>query len=141
MKIYVSQIYIEAGVNFPFTHIFQGWIGEKLSSITEASESYKRRYGEDFNLIFRMSAKAGINETEIKGPTVFKKTKDVEYSIFLPFITISVEENSLELALRYLLAGVIEVLDRLEIDSKEVARQTESIVAHIISEPSMIKPA
>jgi len=38
----------------------------------------------DFSLGFTVVTKGGIKELEVKGPTVFRKLKNVDYSIFLP---------------------------------------------------------
>ena len=85
MKIYVAQIYIEVGSVYPFTHYFQRLISDELTKRISASSAFIQKYGEDFNLIFRMSAKSSLKEPEVQGPTVFKTDKDVEYTIFLTF--------------------------------------------------------
>ena len=38
----------------------------------------------DFSLGFTVATKGGVKELEVKGPTIFRKLKSVDYSIFLP---------------------------------------------------------
>src|SRR5947207_12558625 len=84
MKIFVGQIYIEPGASYPFSHQFQTWLGEELTNRVQPSQQFLRAYPDGFDLIFRVSAKSKINKPEIKGPTVFKRGKDVEFTVFLP---------------------------------------------------------
>jgi len=86
-----------------------------------------------------MSAKSEIRELEIRGPAVYKKTKDVEYTIFLPYDIISSSgDDKISGALRYLLEGIVRVLEALKIDVREVLKRTDLIIEHVRSDPSMI---
>ena len=139
MKVYFGQLYIRPGINFPFSHIFQHYISEKVTALTFASAKFVQEYGEDFDLIFRMSAKEGLRQNEIRGPTVFRRTKDVEYSIFLPFDVIVGEPDVPRAALRYLFDGVCDVFNRLGIDRRQVAEASDSIIEQVCSDPAMFK--
>jgi hypothetical protein len=85
MKVFVSQLNIQPGVSFPFSHVMQSLLHETLSALAVPSPAFTDKYGADFNLIVRLSAKREPKQNEIKGPTVFKKEKEVEYTLFLPF--------------------------------------------------------
>ena len=85
MIVFVTQIYIEPGCDYPCPHIFQQFVSQEITRRVEMSTSFAQQVGPDFKLIFRMSAKPALEAPEIKGPTVFKKDKDVEFTIFLPF--------------------------------------------------------
>jgi len=137
MNIYVAQIYIEAGVNYPFTHWFQQFISRELTKRVQLSERLIEEYGEDFDLIFRMSAKAGILDTEIKGPTVFKRDKDVEYTIFLPFNDQAHNSDLLHSIVVKLLAGIVLVLDELEFDTTRLSDDINSLAVRVVSDPVM----
>jgi hypothetical protein len=82
MKIFVGQIYIKPGITFPFSLQFQRWLGDALTERVEASEQFCKAYGANFALGLRISAKEEISEPEIKGPTVFKRNRNVEFTIF-----------------------------------------------------------
>jgi hypothetical protein len=134
----MTQIYIRPGIEFPFSHIFQKWLSGELSSIVQASPDFVRSYGDDFDLVLYMSAKSEIQELEIKGPGVHKKTKDVEYTIFLPYDIINKSDNVIAGAVRHLLDGIVKVLTTLKIDTREVSLRTDLIIEHVCSDPSMI---
>src|SRR5580704_1479285 len=85
MKVYFSQIYIKPGVSFPFSHHFQVHLSNVITDLVVPSPSFVEKYGDDFDIVFRISAKREIRDNEIKGPTVFNKEKDIEYTVFLPF--------------------------------------------------------
>jgi hypothetical protein len=138
MQVSFTQVYIEGGVNFPFSHLFQRRLSEALTALVEPSAMFLKKYGEDFELIFYMSAKRGLFENEIRGPTVFKKAKDVEYKVFLPFDLIMRYDDAPRHAVMFLLKGVCEVLERLEIDKTRLIGQQESIIEGICSDPTML---
>ena len=50
MNVYVSQIYIQAGVNFPFSHHFQLHLSQELTKRVEPSALFINTYGEDSDL-------------------------------------------------------------------------------------------
>ena len=115
MKLLVAQIYIEPGVTYPFSHHFQLWLGQELTNRVQPSQAFLQVYPEDFDLIFRVSARSKITEPEIKGPTVFKPDKDVEFTIFLPHDGPEPNEpSSFKRALEMLLKSVAVVLQPLD---------------------------
>ncbi|GGP73003.1 hypothetical protein [Shewanella algicola] len=140
MRVFVGQIYIQAGVNYPFSHEFQKWVGDELSRLIEPSDAFIEKYSEEFELMFRLSAKAELDEIEIKGPTVFKKDKDIEFTIFLPYQRISLEEkDSFIEPIKLFLEGVALALEVLSINSSMVRSNSSELVEKIISNGSMFK--
>jgi hypothetical protein len=126
MLVHFGQIYIEADARFPFSHHFQHRISEVVSKLVKPSATFTRKYGADFNLTFNVSAKRGLQDNEIRGPAVFKKTKDVENTIFLPFDVITRHSDAPRHALRFLLKGACDVFDMLEIDKAKVVKAQET---------------
>ena len=137
MNIYISQIYIQPGVSYPFSYRFQKFMSEAVTERVSPSEKFVTRYGEDFDLIFRMSAKSEIAETEIKGPTVFKRDKDVEYSIFIPFRGNESDPKTLHDVVITLLNGIVSVLNGLGFDTTTLLDESEALANHIIEDESM----
>jgi hypothetical protein len=118
--------------------VFQGRISEILSELIQPSDDFVRKYGSNFEIVFYLSAKKNIPKPEIAGPGVYKKTREIEYTIFLP------HDGSEAKALgdyagpmRALLAGVHDVLDRLRLDTSGLDRKADSIVREITSDPAM----
>jgi hypothetical protein len=85
MRMAFSQIYGSVDAQFPFSFHFQVKLTNEISARVNASQKYIERYGSDFDLIVRISAKRQTVENEIRGPIVYRKSKDVEFVIFLPY--------------------------------------------------------
>ncbi len=168
MQLHICMFPVEPGAEFPFNYRFQNYISEQVTSLVAPSPWFSSKYGEDWELMFNISARwlpdeidtdrgVKISEStqaklarvrsfipeplrvEIRGPTVFKKDKDVEYSIFLPFRRVIESENPPETALAYIFEGVYSVLERMEIDTERLRSDQDRIVAHICSEPKMFE--
>jgi hypothetical protein len=137
MKIYFGQIYIQAGISFLFNHLFQKFMGTKVTEFIEPSSKFIKLHGEDYNLIFRISAKKELAINEIRGATVYKKDKDVEFTIFLPYTVImqTIEPN--KEALKYLFDGIYEVLGKYEINILKLKSEQDMIIDKIMSSPEM----
>jgi hypothetical protein len=139
MKVAFRQIYIEPGVNFPFSVHFQCRLSEEVTSLVQPSARFIRNYGSDFVLIFNVSAKEHLKANEIKGPTVSKRYKFVDYTVFLPFRVIIHQPDPPNAALKFLLKGVRDVFNMLEIDGAELANRQESLIEQICRDLSMLR--
>jgi hypothetical protein len=142
VTVAVSQIYAQVGVSFPFSWHFQRLLTDKLTEVLRPSPKFSHRYGDDFTIIFRISAKAEIADIEIRGPTVYKKAKDVEYSIFLPYKIISQEggkEARYNRALEYLFMGMVKVLQSLEINTTALENAIPLLVKEVFVNPLMLE--
>src|SRR5262252_8362153 len=103
MKVHFGQIYVEPGITFPFSLHFQRRLSDEVSALLAPSAKFIQQYGENWELMFRISAKRTIHDCEIRGPSVFKKDKDLEFTIFLPFDVIQSEVSSTRSAIEFLL--------------------------------------
>lgn len=139
MDVYFGQIYIEPGAAFPFSHHFQSRLSEAVTGLVKPSTRFVKEYGRDFALTFNVSAKRAIGDNDIKGPTVFKKTKDVEYSVFLPFDVIKRDADVSKSALTFLFKGMCSVFESLDIDTRKVREQEEALIQQICADPMMFE--
>ena len=166
VQVLFSQFYIEPGAVCPFNYRFQVYISEQVTALVKPSPWFSTTYGDDWNLILRLSARWSPDENdtdrgvklsqsaqaklaryrsftpeplraEVRGPTVFHKDKDVEYSIFVPFHQIIASDHPPKTALRYLFAGVYSVLEKMQIDANKLRPEQDRIVKHICSQPRM----
>jgi len=138
MNIYVGQIYIKLGVKFEFSYIFQRYIHSFLTENSIPSVEFVDKF-QDYELIFNMSAKKDIKDNEIKGPAIFKKTKKVEYSIFLPFDVIMQNADYNYWALKYLFKGIYEVYDKYGFNYNSIKNNEEKTIKYILSDEKMFK--
>lgn len=139
MKVFLSQIYIEPGISYPFSYRFQQWISVELSKRVAASPKFIEAYSHDFNLVFNMSAKSSLRNPEIKGPTVFQGTKDVEFTIFLPFHKIKHTRIDVEKVLELLFDSIINVVEGLEIDALRLKQDSNLLIQTAIAQPCMLR--
>lgn len=166
MRLYITMFPVEQGAEFPFNCTFQRYISEQVTSMVFPSAWFSAKYGEDWNLIFRISAKWSPDDddtergvrlsgdaraklaryrsftseplrVELRGPTVFKKDKDVEYSIFLPFRRVIESDTPPVTTLKYIFAGVYSVLEKMQIDTSKLRAEQDRIINRICSEPKM----
>jgi len=140
MKIFVGQIYIEPEASYPFSHQFQIWFGQELTKRVQASQRFRQTYSDDFDLIFCVSAKTKITEPEIKGPTVFKRDKDVEFTVFLPHDGRErARPSEYRQPLKLLLDSIVTVLQGLGMDASRVMEDSPALIEYVTSNPEMIK--
>ena len=140
MKIFVGQIYIKPGVSFPFSLRFQKWLGDALTQRVVASELFRNAYADNFRLGLRISAKDDIDQTEIKGPTVFKRDKSVEFTIFLPHRICNYNEPECSLGvLRLILRSAIRVLEGLGLDAAKVKNDLAALEDDFVSTPGLLE--
>jgi hypothetical protein len=139
MRVYFGQVYIEQGAEFPFTCDFQRYISQEVTSLVKTSSKFIEKYGDDFKLGFNVSAKHELEKNEVRGPSVFRKAKDVEYTIFLPFAVFMQQPDPRLAALGFLFQGVYDVFRRLEIDSSKLQEQEGRIIQHICSNSEMFE--
>lgn len=138
MKVSFSQVYIELGANFPFSVHFQRLLTKEVTALVQPSRNFIESYGADFELGFNVSAKHSLKDNEVRGPTIFKKSKAVEYTVFLPFDLIMSHMDAPKRALLFLLIGVCDVFDMLEIDKTKLLERRQSVIDAICSDPTML---
>lgn len=138
MKVYITQIYVKPGVNFPFSHLMQRRLSSEISSVTDDSVEFQSRYGSDYSIVMNVSADTGITENQVRGPQVFKKSKDVEYTVFLPYDVIMAASDGLMAALGFLMAGVRVALAKAGIDTGRFDERKAAIMDGIYSDATML---
>src|SRR5262249_42555215 len=138
MKVWFGQFYIEAGAVFPFSHHFQRRLSHEITALVQPSPKFTETYGADFEVMFRISAKHDLDDNEVRGPTVFKKKKDIEYTVFLPFDKIMNHADAPRHVLVFLFRGVYDVFDKLEIDKTNLLEAEQSLIGAICSDPAML---
>ena len=140
MLFAVGQLYLKPDVAFPFTHVMQRYLGDRVSALVPESPAFISRFGANWTLIVRVSADDEISDNKILGPTVFKTERDVEFSLFLPYnIIVSQRGDVFRAALHWILSGIAEILDRVGLDPRPLVQANDSILDEMCSRPEMIK--
>jgi hypothetical protein len=139
MKVAVTQIYIEPGVSFPFSYLMQRWLSQELTSLATPTNAFLERNGVDFRLIVYISAKTKAESNEIRGPSVAKKSKAVEYTLFLPYDVIDRSEDRCRAAMTHIVTGIQAIFRLAGIDAEGLDGRRAAILDHVCSEPTMLE--
>lgn len=134
MKVFFGQIYATQGISFPWTLEFQKWLSESVTALVSPTPTFLEKYGADWNLIFRISAKTKIPSSEIVGPSVFRRNKDVEFSVFLAFDQMPTGKAFGKPALEALLDAILRVFDRLGIDGSNLSQHKSELISQFQSQ-------
>jgi hypothetical protein len=138
MKVPFSQVYIESGASFPFSVHFQRLLTKEITALVQPSPKMIESYGAVSQLVFNVSAKHQLEDNEICRPTFFKKTKDLEFTVFLPFDVIAAHTDAPKHALLFLLKGVCDVLEMLDISAAKLVDRRQELIDAICSDPTML---
>ena len=139
MTILFTQIYTEADVNFPFSNDLLRFLDESVSNVTDPSTFYVNKFGNDFKIRIYINAQSNKLKNEIRGPRVYRKTKDIEYVIVLPYTVINKHSDHRQIALDFLFQGVIEILNQMEIDTHNLSEKVKTLIATILSNKLMFE--
>lgn len=138
MKVGFRQIYIRAGASLPLSHHMQRLLAEELSTSEGDAEAFTQRHGKDYKLVTNISAEIGTKENQIKGPTIFKRTRDVEYSLFLPYDAIAGSAAGRRVAAEFLLDGIRSVFQQAGAGVARLDEKKSFLIERICSDPSML---
>ncbi|MCP3140660.1 hypothetical protein [Pyxidicoccus xibeiensis] len=138
MKVSIGQIYIKPGVSFPFSHLMQRWLAKELSSAASDIAEFEKKHGIGFSLMVNVSADTQLMDNQIKGPAVFKRDKDVQFTLFLPFDVIAAAPDGCRVAMEYLLSGIRSIFQKAGIDPGKLDEKRTFIIDHICADPTML---
>jgi len=140
MDIFFGQIYLEPDAVFPFSFKFNGWLTEQVARHVVDSDGFRGAYPGIMRLGFRISARKGLESVDLRGPTIFKRAKDIEFTIFVPHNKNRFQTaEDLQPIVDALLAGVIDALNKLFIDSSELKNHASEIVKDFKNIPGLLK--
>jgi hypothetical protein len=100
----------------------QVWLSGQVSDAVASTTEFAKAFGTDCELVVNVSARRNRDETEITGPTVFRKTKDVEYTLFLPYDVVARSSDGCRVAVNFILDGVEAVLVASKLNPAEKSR-------------------
>lgn len=116
----------------------QRWMAEQLSALSSEFSQAQTKYGSDFELMVRLGADTEMTQNAIKGPSVFRKTKDIEYFLDLPFDVIARSSEGRRMAAEFLLDGIRTIFEKAGIEVASLDEKRASIIDHLCSDPTML---
>lgn len=82
-NLFISYIILSPDLDNQFSDLTHKGIVEKLRNAFPNWKGFHKSF-KDYNLGFTIVMDRGIDALQVKGPTIFRRTKDVDFSIFLP---------------------------------------------------------
>ncbi|HEX8738059.1 MAG TPA: hypothetical protein VF721_22185 [Pyrinomonadaceae bacterium] len=125
--LYVSYLDLSVNLGNPFISLTHKPIVNRLRSRFLNWKGFFRKY-ENYNLGFIVATKRGIRELEVKGPSVSRKMKLVDFSIFLPEKVEALNPNKAEDINSYLdlvFLGISMALAKYQISKVEIEKINE----------------
>jgi hypothetical protein len=110
MKVYFTQIYADVGVNFNISYKVTNELTDRVNKELIDENVFELKHGEGYKLGFVISAKKGIDDMVIKGPSTSGRYKTVEYVLYLPYEKVMESPDQLRTILHYVSKGVTSVL-------------------------------
>lgn len=139
MKVYFTQAYISPGVCFPWSYRFQQKLSDEISSMVSSDDAFSERFGLEWDLAFYISAKQEIQDVEVRGPSIWKKGRSVEFTLFLPFDLIPRGDGFASPALEFLCDGIQRVFDQIGLKADELGSRRQHLVHDLSSDPSLLE--
>lgn len=108
---------------------FRKSVGLELSEILKRNFlSWKGFFDKfpNYSLCFYIVTKKEVEEIEIKGPGIFKKDKEIEYSLFMPNISYNI--------LTYIdtiFEGLSRILENYGIEANDVKKMKQELLASL----------
>lgn len=118
MKFRIGAIFSQVGISFNISHKVIKLIWNGLEERIFLSENYEKRHT-DYTLAFLYSAREG-NDFAIKGPTVSKRYRIVEYVICMPYKEILSDVEIYNVFLTYMETGIRTVFEQYNINQNEL---------------------
>lgn len=117
--LYLSYINLTPGLQNRFSDSTHKAVIEVLRKNFETWTGFFDKYI-DWNLGYIVTTKKGIEELEVKGPTIFKRDKLVDYTIFLPDVNYSLGEY-----IDFVFKGIAVSLKEYEVEESAVILMRE----------------
>ncbi|MWP50274.1 MULTISPECIES: hypothetical protein [unclassified Gilliamella] len=118
MKFRIGAIFSQVGISFKVSHKVIKLIWSDLEERVPLSEEYEKKF-RDYTLVFLYSAREQ-NDFLVKGPTISKRYKVIEYVIYMPFKEIQSDEEIYNVFLMCMEKGVREVFRKYNINQNEL---------------------
>jgi len=114
--LYLSYINLSPGLTNPFTKDSHSILLEVLRKNFGNWDGFNLKYPE-FSLGLIIVTKRGIDELEVKGPSISKKHQVVDFSIFLPENIADSKEY-----LEFIFDGLQLIFNKYGIDEQEIMK-------------------
>ena len=117
--------------------LFLTTLGELVSESADMPQAFANRFGVDFYLSFLIDT-AKRKSVGLRGPSVTRKHKAVEFGLIIPFEDVRQDYSTLASVTHAVLLGTTRALEQLRFDVSRIQSKQKSMVATVCSSPGMI---
>jgi hypothetical protein len=136
MKIAFSQIYAEPGASFDLPGPLLKAVRERLDGLGKSIKQLSTKLSkEEFELVFIISTSSKIDSLNIKGPNVRRRTGEVEFSLFIPWLKTTTFEEKVEYVLPKIEEGITRVFERYNTDTFGVKDAVHTVLNQVRDNP------
>ena len=115
-KIKILELYPEVGIKYDITNQVFYKILNVLNSLNVTLPHYDKIFKDDeYTLLITLSAKEKISELVIKGPTLYKKDKQVGFVFFMPYKTFEREQDTMCYIVDNIEQGMIFIFNKYKL--------------------------
>lgn len=120
MTFRLGVIFPEVGVDFPISFKVNQFLLDKLIADLPKECQRVEVDGKPFSLGVVISTRKNKTDLSIQGPSVSRKHKMVDYTIWIPFQKVIKSSNVLKTYLDYISEGIVLVFEELNYDNKKL---------------------
>lgn len=119
MILIIGAWYNEVGYSFKFSHKVDNFIREKIKD--NILQKYcSNEVNTDWYLRLIVATDSTIKSVEVRGPDILKRTKRINYGLWLPFKTIMNSNYPLETYINCLFEAMVIVFKNYEVPNEEI---------------------
>ncbi|HEY5750637.1 MAG TPA: hypothetical protein VIU12_31460 [Chryseolinea sp.] len=135
MSFGYGTIYMEEGVVFPISYKIGDLIIDEMQARLPKESQQVVVKGEPFSLGVVISTKKSKTELSIQGPSISKKYKMVDYTLWIPYEKVIKSKNIPNAYLDCVCEGIILVFKEYQYDSSIVTKIFSDIKKEVLNNP------
>ena len=129
MKFDFSQIYPEIDTDFDLSGMLLELLCERLDSLQKEINHYNKKFqGDDYSIVFIISATRNKVSLETKGPRFLRKSREVEFALHIPYKEIKDFDAKVSYVLNHIAQGIIFVLKKYESDPTGIEETIQDVI-------------
>jgi alpha-galactosidase/6-phospho-beta-glucosidase family protein len=132
MKLGISSLYTEVGINFSISHKVDNYIVSLIND--RIMKPHKLDITkQDYFLELVISTKKDQKEVKVMGPDINHSDKFITYALWLPYKLINSSKNYLESYLKFLLTAAKTVFKEYGIKEEEMNQVFEDVRKEVLN--------
>ncbi len=122
-----------------FSYTFEKWLAAQLNKRVQPSDSFAKKYGRDWLLIFVIDPNESVPEEKIWKPEILRQRKELEWTVTAPFPDFGpLEPSFYSRPVRLIIKKVATMLGQFGIDSSKILQDLPTLMKHFEAEPKMV---